>query len=277
MTIVTESQLLETCEEWTPPLPPTDLIFDDGEPMESNRHRIAMNLLIDSLECYWEDKKDFFVGGNMFIYYSSRQARNRDFKGPDFFVVLNVEENPSRQGWVVWEEEGRYPDVIIELLSPTTAVEDLGRKKEIYRTTFKTRNYFVYDPFNPASFQGWQLQGDEYQEINPNEQGWLWSNVLELWVGTWTGILSKEEAIWLRFYTPSGQLVLLAKELERLRTQQEQQKAEQERERAEQQTELAQRERERAEQQTELAQQERERAERLAAKLRELGIEPENI
>jgi hypothetical protein len=32
---------------WQPPS--TDLIFDDGEPMESNRHRIAMNVLIRSL------------------------------------------------------------------------------------------------------------------------------------------------------------------------------------------------------------------------------------
>ena len=29
-----------------PPMPPTDLIFDDGKPLESNRHRIAMNVLI---------------------------------------------------------------------------------------------------------------------------------------------------------------------------------------------------------------------------------------
>ncbi len=34
---------------WEPPPPPTDLIFDDGEPLESNRHRIAMNVLIRSL------------------------------------------------------------------------------------------------------------------------------------------------------------------------------------------------------------------------------------
>lgn len=32
--------------DWEPTMPPTDLIFDDGEPLESNRHRIAMNALI---------------------------------------------------------------------------------------------------------------------------------------------------------------------------------------------------------------------------------------
>ena len=82
--------------EWHPPMPPTDLIFDDGEPMESNRHRIAMNVLINSLEEYWQERNDFFAGGNMFIYYSSEQARNRDFKGADVFVVLNT--NKKRRG-----------------------------------------------------------------------------------------------------------------------------------------------------------------------------------
>ncbi len=31
-------------------LPPTDLIYDDGQPMESNQHRLEMNVLIESIE-----------------------------------------------------------------------------------------------------------------------------------------------------------------------------------------------------------------------------------
>jgi hypothetical protein len=34
--------------KWEPPMPPTDLIFDDGEPLSRNRHRIGMNVLIRS-------------------------------------------------------------------------------------------------------------------------------------------------------------------------------------------------------------------------------------
>lgn len=41
---------------WEPPMPPTDLIFDDGEPLEANRHRIAMNTLIRSLQQAWCDR-----------------------------------------------------------------------------------------------------------------------------------------------------------------------------------------------------------------------------
>lgn len=42
--------------DWEPPMPPTDLIFDDGEPLETNRHRIAMNTLIRSLQQAWRDR-----------------------------------------------------------------------------------------------------------------------------------------------------------------------------------------------------------------------------
>jgi len=41
--------LTEVTPDWEPPIPPTDLIFDDREPLESKRHRIAMNVLINLL------------------------------------------------------------------------------------------------------------------------------------------------------------------------------------------------------------------------------------
>lgn len=238
--------------DWDPPMPPTDLIFDDGEPMESNRHRIAMNTLIRSLQQAWAERNDFFVGGNMFVYYSSTQARNRDFRGPDFFAVLDVDGSAERQGWVVWDEEGRYPDVIVELMSPSTAEADIGIKKDIYQRTFRTPDYFVFDPFDVTSLQGWHLdtsQGYQYQLIVPNEQGWLWCQTLGFWLGTWQGTIDRETAVWLRFYDEAGNLVLLPEEAA-------QKYAEQERQRAEQQ---------------------RQRTERLAARLIELGEDPNGL
>ena len=241
----TQEIIIETAvaDTWELHKPPTDLIFDDGVPLESNRHRIAMNVLIRSLQQAWRDRTDFYTGGNMFVYYSSTQARNRDFRGPDFFVALDVDGTKERQGWVVWEEEGRYPDVIVELMSPSTAQIDRGIKKDLYQRTFKIRDYFVYDPFNPDSLQGWCLNNEfQYQELTQNEQGWLWCETLNFWLGTWQGIIDRETAIWLRFYDTSGNLVLLPEEA------------------AQQQAEA-----------------ECLRAERLAAKLRELGEDPNNF
>jgi len=183
---VTTGNNAETVDvlEWEPPMPPTDLIFDDGEPLESNRHRIAMNVLIRSLQQAWSDRNDYCTGGNMFIYYSSAQARNRDFRGPDFFAVLDVDGSKERLGWVVWEEDGRYPDVIVELMSPSTASVDTGAKKDIYERIFRTPDYFVYNPFNPNSLQGWHLDVSQgYQRLELNERGWLWCESLNFWLG----------------------------------------------------------------------------------------------
>jgi Uma2 family endonuclease len=215
-------------------MPPTDLIFDDGEPLESNRHRIGMNALIRSLNQAYLERSDFFAGGNMFIYYSSAQAKNRDFRGPDFFVVLNIDGTYPRQGWVVWEEEGRYPDVIVELMSDSTATVDITTKKDLYERTFKTPDYFVYDPFDPDSLQGWHLDLDEgYREITANEQGWLWCQRLGLWLGSWQGTIDREEAVWLRFYDQQGNLVPLPEEAAQQQAEVAQQQAEAAQQRAE--------------------------------------------
>ncbi|WP_293134966.1 Uma2 family endonuclease [Microcoleus sp. bin38.metabat.b11b12b14.051] len=223
--------------------PPTDLIFDDAAEMESNRHRIAMNVLIRSAEQGLAHRNDFFVGGNMFIYFSTQQVCNRDFRGPDFFAVLGVDGNTSRQGWVVWEENGRYPDVIVELMSPATANVDTGIKKDIYEQVFRTPDYFIFDPFDPNSLRGWHLDNNQrYQPLVPNERGWLWSQTLGFWLGTWEGIVDRETAVWARFYNESGNLILLPEEA--------------------------------AQQQAEAAQQ---RASRLEARLRELGEDPNDL
>ncbi len=244
--------------------PPTDLIFDDAAEMESNRHRIAMNVLIRSAEqglANLANRNDFFVGGNMFIYFSTEQVHNRDLRGPDFFAVLGVDGNTSRQGWVVWNENGRYPDAIVELMSPATANVDTGIKKDIYEQVFRTPDYFVFDPFEPNSLQGWRLDNNQrYQPLVPNERGWLWSQSLGFWLGTWSGIVDRETAVWARFYDESGNLILLPEEA-----------AQQQAEAAQQQAEAAQQRAEAAQQQAEAAQQ---RASRLEARLRELGEDP---
>jgi Uma2 family endonuclease len=260
----TLTDLPETFVDWEPPSPPTDLIFDDGEPLESNRHRIAMNVLIDSVLVAFEGRTNYFVGGNMFVYYSRDQAMNRDFRGPDFFAVLDVEDNRERQGWVVWEEEGRYPNVIIELMSPSTARNDKTIKKDLYERTFRTPAYYVYDPFDPTSFEGWHLGASQrYQPIQPNDQGWLWCEPLGLWVGTWEGCIRREpmsgSCHWLRFYDETGALVLLQDEIA--------QAAQQEAQAAQQEAQAAQQE----------AQATRHKADRLAARLRALGEDPEAV
>lgn len=49
-------------------LPPTqdELPYSDGMPMESERHVLQMQLLMESLRLSWAERQDFYIGGNMF-------------------------------------------------------------------------------------------------------------------------------------------------------------------------------------------------------------------
>jgi len=194
-----------------PDIPDIDLPYDDGEPLESNWHRLQINLLGDALHQHWSERTDFFAGGNMFVYYSLEQARTRDYKGPDFFVVLGVDGTRARHSWIVWQEEGRYPDVIVELLSPTTMSQDLGPKKDLYERVFKTAEYFCVNP-DDWSLQGWHLENRHYGALPPDDRGWLWSATLQLWLGIQEGHFQGTTTNWLRFFTPAGMLVPTAEE-----------------------------------------------------------------
>ncbi|MEA5618981.1 Uma2 family endonuclease [Cronbergia sp. UHCC 0137] len=160
----------------------TELPSDEPE-IESSLHYTQLLILVTCLEWLWRDKEDFFIGANLSIYYSRQQLKNRDFRGPDLFLVKNTEKRP-RTSWVLWEEDGRYPNLIIELLSDSTAEVDRGLKKELYQDKFHTGEYFWFSP-NTLELVGWRLVGSEYENITPSENGWYWSHELELYLGVW--------------------------------------------------------------------------------------------
>lgn len=178
-------------------IPPSDL-WSDEPPLESDIHRLQMQLLIDCLMMLWRNRNDFYVSGNLTIYYNPQQIKSRDFRGPDFFVVLGSDRTP-RKSWVVWNEGGKYPNFILEIISNTTAKIDKGLKKEIYQDIFRTPEYFWFDP-DSLELTGFLLNGGKYQPISPNSQGWLWSQQLELYLG-----IHDQQ---LRFFTRDNQLVL---------------------------------------------------------------------
>ena len=200
---------------------PPSALHSDEPPLESYLHLQQMILLLTCLEWWWRDRQDFFAAGNLMVYYSLRQRGSEHFRGPDFFVVLGIERKPCKS-WIVWEEEGKYPNLIVEILSSTTASTDRGLKKQIFQDIFRTPDYFWFDPDTPE-FQGFHLLDGQYQALKPNAEGRLWSQQLKLYLGLHD---SK-----LRFLTPEGLLVLSPTET----ALQEQQSVLRERQRADEQ------------------------------------------
>jgi len=250
-----------TAQELELQMPDASKLLSDEPEMESSIHYMQLLLLVSSLEWVWRERNDFFIGANLTIYFSRQQLKHRDFRGPDFFLVKNTTREP-RNSWVVWEEDGRYPDLIIELLSNSTAKVDRTTKLNLYAERFHTPEYFYFSP-ETLEFAGFKLDFNHYIPISPNDHGWLWSEALGFFLGVHNGQL--------RYFSLEGAVIPTPDEA----AKNEMLKVDQAIARAEEETQRADQETQRAEQETQRAEQEKARGDRLAAKLRALGIAPE--
>jgi Uma2 family endonuclease len=257
----------------------------DGDKMESDWHVVSIALLDELVRNHLGEPKNYFCGGNMFIYYSVEQAKEIEeyveaetvarkprFKGPDFFLVKDVDGTKPRESWVVWQEDGRYPDLVVEFISPSTRRKDVNENAKFYATVFRVPEYFWFDRYRGV-LRGYRLSAGGYAPIRADRRGWLWSEVLGAYVGVWKGEYRGRVFPWLRLWDKDGNLVLTREEREareRAAREQAEAQAQQERERAERERERAEQERAAREQAEAQAQQERERAEQLQAELERL-------
>jgi len=195
-----------------------------------------MCLLIEVVRYHLRDRHDFFVGGNMFVYHSVEQARDVArgkpyLRGPDVFWVDGVESKEFRDAWLAWEEGGRLPDLIVELMSRSTAKIDRTVKKDLYARIFRTPEYFLCKA-KARGLEGFELTGLAYRPITPDGRGWLWSQQLGAFLGLWHGVVEDKEGDWLRLFRADGSLVPTKAEAAEERAEAEHQRAEAERQRA---------------------------------------------
>ncbi|MBX9579201.1 MAG: Uma2 family endonuclease [Gemmataceae bacterium] len=185
-----------------------ELPYSDGEPMDTAWHRDCMTLLIGSIRHHWRNRDDYFVGGDMFVYFSPDRVFHTDFRGPDFFVAKGVDRHKKRFAYITWQENGQLPSVIIELGSESTLDRDRGEKKDLYER-IRIPEYFLYDPAEPR-LEGWRLTSLRgYVPIEVGPGGRMWCEQLELWVGHWDGPdhPGADPDRWLRFFDPDGNVV----------------------------------------------------------------------
>ncbi|XXT21984.1 Uma2 family endonuclease [Sorangium sp. So ce429] len=197
------------------PIPPPgedELPHDDGEPMESDRHRKQMLLLIESLDLFWKGRDDVYVSGNMTIYFSELQTMKNDFRGPDVFVVLDTVRR-DRKSWVVWQENGRTPDLVIELLSESTESVDRGEKMRIYAKVLRVPEYFLFDPMkNTLEGHVLDIGSRSYERMVSNADGELVSQQLGLRLGVREGLYLGSKGRWLRWLDAEGRVLPTAEE-----------------------------------------------------------------
>ncbi|MCS6919320.1 MAG: Uma2 family endonuclease [Fimbriimonadales bacterium] len=210
-----------------------ELPVGDGDRMEADWHAVNISLLDEVVRLHLGEPTSYYCAGNMFLYYSVSQAleikeyvegegKKPRYKGPDFFLVKDVDGTRMRESWRVWEEDGRYPDLIVEFISSSTRRKDVEQNVKIYEKVFHTGEYFWYDG-RKGELKGYRLDRGRYAPIEPNEQGWLWSDALGAYLGVWRGVYRGRRYNWLRLYDREGRLVPTGQE----RAEQERQRAEQ--------------------------------------------------
>ncbi|MEO1428601.1 MAG: Uma2 family endonuclease [Cyanobacteria bacterium J06633_8] len=237
---------------------PSEGLEESGLPDEF--HIYQPQLLEETFRPPTYGADEIFVATDLNLYYNSRNPLW--YKRPDWFAVVGIprfyEQKDLRLSYVIWQE-GINPFVIVELLSPGTEKEDLGQslriveadkpptKWQVYEQILRVPYYIVFDRYTD-NLRAFVLQANYYKELNLEEPR-IWMPGLEIGLGLWQGNYKGIERLWLRWYEDNGNWIPTP-------TEQESQRAEQECQRAEQ---------------------ERQRAERLAAKLRELGVNPDEL
>jgi Uma2 family endonuclease len=192
-----------------------DYPTSDGKPMaETDVHRLLMVDLIQTLEHRYLTEPNIYVSGNLLLFYE--EGNRRKHVSPDVFLVRGIAKG-ERDHYLVWEE-GKGPDLVIELTSKSTRSEDVNKKMALYRDVLKVPEYFLFDPrqdYLTPSMQGYRLADGNYEFIG-TVAGRLPSEIL--------GLHLERVGTQLRLYDPvTGQLLPTTEE----RAEAERQRADQ--------------------------------------------------
>ncbi|MEQ9236909.1 Uma2 family endonuclease [Coleofasciculus sp. E2-BRE-01] len=280
---------------------PSDNPEDPGLPDEFHFFQPLLLLLtFQPTNWNWEQ---VFSACDLNLYYDVNHTHW--YKRPDWFGVVGIprlyEQRELRLSYVIWQEQ-ISPFVVVELLSPGTEDEDFGRtisqagspptKWQVYEQILRVPYYVIFSRYT-HELQIFHLIEGNYQRVNLTDNR-LVIPELGLSLGLWSGRFREINGCWLRWMTPSGELIPTDNEQAVLaeqraiaaeeRAQQEAELARLAQERAQQEAQLARLAEERAQheaQRAQLAQQQalaaEERAQQLAQRLRELGIDPDNV
>ena len=228
---------------------PADFVLPD-DPVENIQQPLLAAALTDALGAAGRIQPEMLIGSNFGLVATVN--KKVVVKAPDWLYVPQV--HPVAEGTVrrsyTPNLEGDPVAVVMEFLSEEEGGELSVRstppygKLYFYERILQVPTYVTYDPYE-LSLEVRCLQHGRYTLQEADTQGRVWIPELDLFLGMWSGERLRQTMNWLRWWDGTGNLLLWSAE-----------QAEQERQRAEQ---------------------ERQRAEALAAKLRELRVDPDSL
>ena len=232
------------------PPPKTEIEYpcSDGKPMADNTLQWEWIVTIkNELEKLFWDDPEVFVASDLLWY--PYEGDNRTSIAPDVLVAFGRPKG-HRLCYKQWAEVGIAPQVVFEVLSSNNTAVEMSRKLSAYEK-FGSEEYYLYDP-DRLTLSGWRRDGESLIPIT----------AIERWVSPRLGVRFETSPLGLRLYHPDGRpfrtFIEVAKEAEALSE--------------EAQLLTRQRDEERVR-----AHEHQRREEAYAAKLRELGIDPETV
>jgi Uma2 family endonuclease len=240
------------------PIDIENLITEDDTPVDNFISEKQQRILTEPLYSCWAglgEGRTFLVAANVGIFTSVHQPPIV----PDVFLSLDVKIaedwwKKSNRTYFIWEF-GKLPEVVIEIVSNREGKEDSEKLSRYARMGIIY--YVIHDPLRELKGEElriYELCAGEYQQRTDTQLPRV-----RLGLILWDGVFENQQGKWLRWCDENGKLIPTgaeSREQERQLREQADQRAEQERQRAEQ---------------------ELQRAERLAARLKALGEDPDQI
>ena len=236
-----------------------DLPETDGKPVENTfqpfQSALLTGVLTPVLDRLHPDG-NYLVGADTGFYWRQTKEPLEGCRAPDWYYVANVPrllDGEFRRSYVLWHEVVS-PLVVMEFVSGNGAEErdttPHRGKFWVYENAIKASYYVIWDPFR-VQLEVYERVHDVYRRLTPNADGRV--RIVEMGVdlGVWSGTYQGFPADWLRAWE-SGRLVPTPEEQNDL-------------------------ERQRSEHEYRRAETEKHRAEKFAARLRELGVDPDTV
>jgi len=180
----------------------------DGKPVaETYANYIQMTILQLALRQLLQSQGQppAVIGGNQFLYYN--RHNKREHLSPDVYVGFDLAPPSFREVWFTWKE-GKAPDIVFEITSPSTQRKDLSREPRGKLTLYAqlgVREYYVYDPqlvmFPPL--RGFTLIQGRLEEASLLPSGGAWSELLRAELRAMAAIEWERPGIYLRVINPA--------------------------------------------------------------------------
>ncbi|MBD2042601.1 Uma2 family endonuclease [Microcoleus sp. FACHB-672] len=213
----------------------------DGKPMADNTKQYRLIVTIQGgIDALFKDDANVFTAGDLLWY--PVEGNNTICTAPDVMVVFGRPKG-DRGSYKQWVEENIPPQVVFEILSPGNTIKEMAKKQEFYNH-YQVEEYYLYDP-EKVDLCGW-VRRENQLEVIEEIIGWV-SPRLEVRFEISEGDL--------QIYRPDGERFASYVELMQKKEQEQQ----------------------RANQAEALLEEERRRREVLEARLREMGVDPDQL